>query len=58
MLVYRCRIADAGAPRAVEVADLAWIAPDEPPRHDILPADRPLILRLAAEGPPPWRRVI
>ena len=41
------------APRAVEVADLAWVARgDLPGAWDILPADRPLIARLVAEGPP------
>jgi len=53
MLVYACRLAPGSAPRAVEVADLAWVATDElPGAWDILPADRPLVARLAAEGPP------
>lgn len=53
MLVYACRIV-AGEPRPVEVADLAWVATTElPGAWDILPADRPLIARLVAEGPPP-----
>jgi 8-oxo-dGTP diphosphatase len=51
MLVYACRIAD-GVPRAVEVADLCWVAPDGALDHDILPADRPLVERLAVEGAP------
>ena len=51
MLVYACRIVD-GEPRAVEVADLAWVPPAELPRWDILPADRPLVDRLVSEGPP------
>jgi 8-oxo-dGTP diphosphatase len=51
MLVYVCRI--HGAPRAVEVADLAWVAAHELPAWDILPADRPLVERLLAEGAPP-----
>jgi 8-oxo-dGTP diphosphatase len=51
MLVYACRIVE-GEPRAVEVADLAWAAPGELPRWDILPADRPLVKRLVSEGPP------
>jgi 8-oxo-dGTP diphosphatase len=55
MLVYACRISD-GQPRAVEVADVAWVAVDELPAWDILPADRPLVDRLVDEGPPPWRR--
>ena len=51
MLIYVCRIV-AGEPRAVEVADLAWAAPSELPRWDILPADRPLVERLVREGCP------
>jgi 8-oxo-dGTP diphosphatase len=49
MLVYACKIFD-GEPRAVEVHDLAWVLPAELGRWDILPADRPLVERLAAEG--------
>jgi 8-oxo-dGTP diphosphatase len=51
MLVYVCRI--NGAPRAVEVADLAWVAPRDLAGWDILPADRPLVERLGVEGVPP-----
>jgi 8-oxo-dGTP diphosphatase len=51
MLVYACRLVE-GEPRAVEVADLAWVVPSELPRWDILPADRPLVDRLVSEGPP------
>ena len=51
MLVYACTIA-AGEPHAVEVADLAWAAPGELSRWDILPADRPLVDRLEREGLP------
>jgi 8-oxo-dGTP diphosphatase len=50
MVVYRCRIIGGIPPRVVEVADLRWIAPDDAANHDILPADRPLVERLAAEG--------
>ncbi len=50
MLVYACRI--AGVPRCVEVADLAWRRTDELVAVDILPADRPLVDRLVAEGIP------
>jgi 8-oxo-dGTP diphosphatase len=39
MLVYVCRIVD-GSPRAVEVADLAWVAAHDLARWDILPAER------------------
>ena len=52
MLVYACRLAPGAEPRAVEVADLAWVAPDALGGWDILPADRPLVERLAVEGPP------
>ena len=51
MLVYACRITD-GEPRAVEVADLRWLPPGELPAWDILPADKPLVERLVAEGLP------
>jgi 8-oxo-dGTP diphosphatase len=51
MLVYPCRIVE-GTPRAVEVADLAWVAPRDLARWDILPADRPLVERLAVEKLP------
>ncbi|HEY0190139.1 MAG TPA: (deoxy)nucleoside triphosphate pyrophosphohydrolase [Kofleriaceae bacterium] len=51
MLVYPCWIVD-GEPRAVEVADLVWAPAGELARWDILPADRPLVARLAAEGVP------
>jgi 8-oxo-dGTP diphosphatase len=52
MLVYVCRIVE-GTPRAVEVADLAWVAPADLAGWDILPADRPLVERLARDGVPP-----
>jgi 8-oxo-dGTP diphosphatase len=52
MLVYSCRILDGTQPRAVEVADLRWVEPPHLPEWDILPADRPLVDRLVAEGPP------
>lgn len=51
MLVYVCRIVD-GSPRAVEVADLAWVAAQDLARWDILPADRPLVERLGVEKLP------
>jgi len=51
MLVYPCRIVQ-GTPRAVEVADLAWAQPHDLARWDILPADRPLVERLAVEKLP------
>ena len=52
MLVYACRLAAGEIPHAVEVADLAWVVIAELPAWDILPADRPLVDRLVAEGPP------
>jgi 8-oxo-dGTP diphosphatase len=53
MLVYPCAIVPAGdEPRAVEVADLVWALPDELANWEILPADRPLVDRLVAEGLP------
>jgi 8-oxo-dGTP diphosphatase len=51
MLVYACRVV-GGEPRAVEVADLRWLPPADLPAWDILPADRPLVQRLVAEGLP------
>jgi 8-oxo-dGTP diphosphatase len=51
MLVYACAI-ESGTVRARQVADVAWAAPDELSRWDILPADRPLVERLATEGLP------
>jgi 8-oxo-dGTP diphosphatase len=51
MLVYVCRI--NGSPRAVEVADLAWVAASDLAAWDILPADRALVERLRVEGAPP-----
>jgi 8-oxo-dGTP diphosphatase len=56
MLVYRCRLAPSAPPRAAEVADLRWLAPSTMPAWDILPADRPLVDRLVAEGVPQWPR--
>ena len=56
MLVYVCRIVaktDGGAPRALEVADLAWVDAGDLAGWDILPADRPLVERLRLEGVPP-----
>ena len=53
MLVYACRLVAGEVPTAVEVADLAWVTTAElPGTWDILPADRPLIDRLIAEGLP------
>jgi len=52
MLVFPCRLRAGEEPRALQVADLAWVRPSELDRFDILPADRPLIERLVREGAP------
>ena len=55
MLVYACRLLPGEVARVVEVADLVWVATSElPGTWDILPADRPLVERLLAEGLPSW----
>ena len=54
MMVYRCRLPPGEVPRCVEVADLTWRPPDQLWDLDVLPADAPLIARLAQEGVPPW----
>jgi 8-oxo-dGTP diphosphatase len=51
MLVYACNIV-AGEPSAIEVADVQWVPCAELAAWDILPADQPLVVRLASEGPP------
>ena len=51
MLVYACTL--EGTPRPVEVAALEWVEPERLPSFDVLPADRPLVERLAREGWPP-----
>jgi len=48
MLVYACTL--AGAPRAVEVADVRWVPPAELAGYEVLPADVALVRRLAAEA--------
>jgi 8-oxo-dGTP diphosphatase len=48
MLVYRCDL--VGEPRAVEVAQLAWVPPRELSRYPVLPADVALVERLAREA--------
>jgi 8-oxo-dGTP diphosphatase len=52
MLVYPCRLIGSSAPRAIEVAELAWYAIDALADVAILPADAPLVARLAREGLP------
>lgn len=48
MLVYRCEL--DGAPRAVEVAAIEWVEPARLGAFEVLPADVPLVERLAREG--------
>lgn len=50
MLVYRCELAPGHEPRAVEVADIAWVERKDLAGYDILPADAPLVARLTAEA--------
>jgi 8-oxo-dGTP diphosphatase len=52
MLVYACRLLPGESPRCLEVADLAWVAPDDLDGYDVLAADRPLLDRLRSEGLP------
>jgi 8-oxo-dGTP diphosphatase len=49
MLVYAATIA-RGTPRAVEVAEIAWVEAALLPELDLLPADYPLARALAAAG--------
>ncbi|HXT97187.1 MAG TPA: (deoxy)nucleoside triphosphate pyrophosphohydrolase [Polyangia bacterium] len=49
MLVYAVAIT-RGAPRAVEVAEIAWVEAARLPELDLLPADFPLARALAAGG--------
>ena len=48
MLVYHCRL--DGTPRPVEVAELAWVAPRDLLKYELLPADLPLCERLARDS--------
>lgn len=48
MLVYRCTIAVDEVPRPIEVRDLAWVPRAELGRRMVLPADEPIVRRLAA----------
>jgi 8-oxo-dGTP diphosphatase len=49
MLIYTCEIV-SGEPRALEVAEVAWIPAARLPALDLLPADYPLARALAAES--------
>jgi len=49
MLVYASRITE-GRPRAVDVAEVAWVSPAALPAMDLLPADYPLARKLASSS--------
>jgi len=49
MLVYAATIT-AGTPRALDVAEVAWVEASRLPDLDLLPADYPLARALAAAG--------
>jgi 8-oxo-dGTP diphosphatase len=49
MLVYASRLVE-GRPRAIQVAEVAWIEASRLPTLDLLPADYPLARKLAAGG--------
>lgn len=48
LLLYRCR-SWRGAPRALDAAEIRWVAPGALAALDMPPADRPLAEALAAE---------
>ena len=48
MLVYNCVL--HGEPRAVEVAEVAWVERERLGDYEVLPADVPLVARLAARA--------
>jgi len=52
MLVYDCQLV-SGTPRAVAVAEIAWVSPARLPEIELLPADLPLARRLAEEAARP-----
>jgi 8-oxo-dGTP diphosphatase len=49
MLVYACELV-SGEPRALEVAEVAWIQAGRLPALDLLPADYPLARALAQQS--------
>jgi 8-oxo-dGTP diphosphatase len=49
MLVYEA-VVSAGEPRALEVAEVAWVEASRLPTLELLPADYPLARRLAASS--------
>ena len=48
LLLYRCR-SWRGEPRALDAAEIRWLAADDIAALDMPPADRPLAAALAAE---------
>ncbi len=50
MLVYPCRLATELEAQCIDVADFAWVTPQEMRDYDILVADAPLVERLIEEG--------
>ena len=51
MLVYATRVV-GGTPRAIQVAEVAWVPAAELPALDLLPADYPPARKLALAGSP------
>ena len=51
MLVYATRVV-GGTPRAIQVAEVAWVPAAKLPALDLLPADYPLARKLALAGSP------
>lgn len=47
MLVYVCRLM-RGEPQALQVAEIAWVTPQDIPGLDLVPADYPVARRLAS----------
>jgi 8-oxo-dGTP diphosphatase len=52
MVVYAAKLAQGERVERLQVADFEWVAVADLADHPILPADRPLIERLVAEGIP------
>ena len=51
LLVYECTL--QGEPRAVQVAEVAWVEPQRLCEYAVLPADVPLVQRLAQRAGEP-----
>lgn len=54
MLIYKCSLPPAADPRAIEVADMAWVGAKQIGSYDILAADIPLVRRIERDGIPMW----